>query len=70
MRFSWIGANVAVTVLAVPELNGMLYHVESGILLWIQPVSAYALGAVLSNTFAGTLGLSRFSRSSSACSLI
>ncbi|HEU0216391.1 MAG TPA: glycosyltransferase family 39 protein [Stellaceae bacterium] len=51
----WIGGNVAVTVLAVPELNGMLHHVESGILSWIPPVSAHALSAVLSNTFAGTL---------------
>jgi hypothetical protein len=51
----WIGANVAVAVLAAPLLNGMLHHVESGILSWIPPVSAHAFGAVLSNTFAGTM---------------
>jgi mannosyltransferase len=51
----WIGANVAVAVLAAPLLNGMLYHVESGILSWIPPANAHAIGAVLSNTFVGTM---------------
>jgi mannosyltransferase len=53
--FGWIGANLAVAVLAAPLLNGMLYHVESGILSWIPPANAHAIGAVLSNTFVGTM---------------
>jgi 4-amino-4-deoxy-L-arabinose transferase-like glycosyltransferase len=51
----WIGANLCIAALAVPELVGMVHHVGTGILAWIPPVSLHTIGAVMSNTLAGTL---------------
>ncbi len=51
----WIVANACVALLALPELRGMLGHVESDQLAWIPPLGLHDIGAVLSNTLAGTL---------------
>jgi mannosyltransferase len=56
----WIGANLGIAVLAAPELVGMMHHVGTGTLAWIPPVSGHTIGAVMSNTLAGTLTPGQF----------
>jgi mannosyltransferase len=51
----WIGANACVAMLALPELRGMLGHIESDRLAWIPSLGFQDIGAVLSNTMVGTL---------------
>jgi mannosyltransferase len=51
----WIAGHLCIGVLVLPALVGMLDPVQWGQLGWIPPVSLRQIGAVFSNTVAGTL---------------
>jgi len=57
---SWIGAHLWVGLLALPTLIAMMDPLQRQQLTWIPSVSLHQVGAVLSNTVAGTLTPGRF----------
>jgi hypothetical protein len=56
----WAGANFAVGILVLPALIGMTSASQLRQLSWIPPVDLHQIGAVVSNTIAGTLTPGRF----------
>jgi mannosyltransferase len=56
----WIGSHLCVGILALPALIGMIDPIQRRQLTWIPPVSLRQIGAVFSNTVAGTLTPGRF----------
>ena len=56
----WIGAHLCVAISALPALIGMIDPMQRQQLTWISPVSLRQIGAVFSNTVAGTLTPGRF----------
>jgi mannosyltransferase len=56
----WVGANGCVGVLALPALIGMTNDAQLRQLAWIPPIDLHQIGAVASNTLAGTLTPGRF----------
>lgn len=54
-RLRWLAVNAAVALVAVPELIGMAGQLENDTLTWIPSLRWRDIGAVVSNTVAGTL---------------
>src|SRR5262249_40165708 len=57
---AWLAANVCVGILALPVMIGMTDPIQLRQLSWIPAVDLHTIGAVVSNTIAGTLTPGRF----------